>query len=180
MSGTAHVYVAHPMAGYGTPYTTACLDVLARLLPSALLIDPATIFAIDPEWRQAWPRVLQTLEGFVIFGDTDGTVGAGCIRELSDAIALGVPIAGFDLGRGLRDISGFDIIDPGSRSARRAATLRFGRCLGPDDLRQAAPGQPLPRGAVVDGSVVQPRGRPLVAGVGLSRPPRRTDGAQGV
>jgi hypothetical protein len=140
MSATAPVYVAHPMSGYGSRYTTACLDVLAGLLPGARLLDPATIFASDSEWRQTWPRLLRTLEGFVIFGDTDGTVG-GCIRELSDAIAHGVPIAGFHLGRGLRDISGFDIIDAGSRSARRTALLRLGR-----GVEAAAWGKP-PRGS---------------------------------
>jgi hypothetical protein len=65
----------------------------------------------------------------VIFGADDGTIGAGCIRELADAIALGVPIAGFDLGRGLREISGFDLIDTGRRNPRRTATKQLGGCV---------------------------------------------------
>jgi hypothetical protein len=40
----------------------------------------------------------------VIFGDEDGAIGAGCVRELADAIAIGVPVAGFDIGHGLREI----------------------------------------------------------------------------
>ena len=60
---------------------------------------------------------------------TTGAIGSACIRELADAIALGVWVAGFDLGRGLGEISGLDLIDMGSRSARRTATLRLGRCV---------------------------------------------------
>jgi hypothetical protein len=124
-------YVAHPMSRYGTPYSAECLDALAGLLPGTRLIDPATIFASDTEWLGSWPRLLRSLVGFVMFGAEDGTIGAGCIRELSDAIALGVPIAGFDLGRGLREISGFDLIDTVRRNPRRTATLRLGRSLEP-------------------------------------------------
>jgi hypothetical protein len=119
------------MAGHGTPYAAECLDALAGLLPGARLIDPTTIFASDMEWLRSWPRLVRTLGGFVMFGAADGTIGAGCIRELADAIAFGVPTAGFDFGRGLREISGFDLIEVGSRSARRTATLRLGRCLEP-------------------------------------------------
>jgi hypothetical protein len=66
-----------------------------------------------------------------MFGAEDGTIGAGCIGELADAIAIGVPIAGFELGRGLREIRGYDIMAPGARSARRAAILRLGAPLKP-------------------------------------------------
>ena len=126
MSTTAPVYVAHPMSCYGSPYTAACFDALAVLLPGVRLIDPATIYASDTEWRRSWPRLARTLGGFVIFGAADGTIGAGCIRELADAIALGVPIAGFDPGRRLRGIAGLDLIDTERRNARRTATLRLG------------------------------------------------------
>ena len=125
------LYVAHPKAGYGTPHAAECLDALAGLLPGFRLLDPATIFASDSEWQRAWPRLVRALGRFVVFGAEDGTIGAGCIGEMADAIALGVPIAGFDPGRGLREISGFDLIDVGRRSARRTATLRLGRHVEP-------------------------------------------------
>ncbi len=64
-----------------------------------------------------------------MFGAEDGTIGAGCIRELADAIALGIPVAGFEIRGGLREISGFDLIETGRRNLRRAATLRLGRCV---------------------------------------------------
>jgi hypothetical protein len=128
----ARVYVAHPMSCYGSPYTAACFDALAGLLPEARLVNPSTIFASDAEWRRAWPRLVGVLGGFVMFGAEDGTIGAGCIGELADSIAVGVPIAGFELGRGLREIRGYDVIDPGTRSPRRAAILRLGGCLDPN------------------------------------------------
>jgi hypothetical protein len=131
MTGRPIVYVAHPMAGYGAPHAAACLAALRELLHGARLIDPAAIYASDAEWQRSWPRLVRRLSGFVIFGAEDGTIGAGCIRELADAIALGVPIAGFDVGYGLRQILGFDLIDTGSRSARRTGTLRLGGCIEP-------------------------------------------------
>jgi hypothetical protein len=86
-------------------------------LPSGVtLIDPATIYASDTEWLRSWPRLVRILGGVVVFGAEDGTIRAGCIRELADAIALGVRVAGFDLGRGLREISGFDLIYTGRRN----------------------------------------------------------------
>jgi hypothetical protein len=129
MTASSPVYVAHPLAAYGTAHAAACLDIVAGLLPGARLIDPAVTFASAAEWRRAWPRLVRVLGGFVIFGAADGTIGAGCIRELSDAIAVRVPIAGFDLGRGLQEISGFDLIESDSRTARRTAGLRLGRCV---------------------------------------------------
>ncbi len=131
MTARQTVYVAHPMADYGTPHASACIDTLAGLLPGVRLIDPATVYANDAEWRRSWPRLVRALSGFVIFGAEDGTIGAGCIRELADAIALRVPIAGFAMGYGLREIGGLDLIDGGSRSGRQAGTLRLGGCIEP-------------------------------------------------
>ncbi len=73
--------------------------------------------------------IVSTLRGLVIFGAEDGTIGAGCIRKLADAAALGIRVAGLDLGRGLREISGFDLIDMGSRSARRTAPCSSAKAL---------------------------------------------------
>jgi hypothetical protein len=123
------VYVAHPMASYGTPHAAACLVDLGALLPGARLIDPAAIYGSDAEWQRGWPRLVRRLWGFVIFGAEDGTIGAGCIRELADAVAFGVPITGFDVRIGLREILGVDLLDMDSRSARRTGTLRLGRCV---------------------------------------------------
>ena len=102
-----------PCPSTGPPTAAACFDALAELLPDARLLDPFTIFASDAQWRRAWPRLVRVLGGFVMFGAEDGTIGAGCIWEMADAIAVGVPIAGFELGLGLREIRGYDFFDPG-------------------------------------------------------------------
>ena len=117
------------MSRYGSPYARTCLDTLADMFPDARLLDPSTIFASDAEWRRAWPRLVRVLGGLVMFGAEDGTIGAGCIGEMADAIAVGVPIAGFELGRGLREIRGYDVIDPRTRTPRRAAVLRLGHSV---------------------------------------------------
>ncbi len=117
------------MAGYETPHAAGCIDALAGLLPGARLLDPATIFASDSEWHSAWPRLVRTLGGFVIFGAEEGTIGAGCMRELADVVALDIPVVGFDPRRGLRDIAGLGFIEGSSRSARRTATLQLGRSV---------------------------------------------------
>jgi hypothetical protein len=129
MTTDSPVYVAHPMTGYGNAHAAACFDAIGELLPGARLIDPATVYASDAEWFASWPRLVRRLGGFVIFGEPDGTIGAGCIRELADAIAMGVPVAGFDIRLGLQEIMGFDLIDEGSRSARRTGTMRLGPAL---------------------------------------------------
>ena len=137
MTARPMVYAAHPMAGYGTPHAAACLAALGELLPGVRLVDPAAIYASNAEWQRSWPRLVLRLGGFVIFGAEDGTIGAGCIRELADAIALGVPIAGFDRGYGLREVLGFDLIDGASRSARRMGTMRLGGCVFPPGFKCA-------------------------------------------
>lgn len=129
MSTRPSVYVAHPMSGYGTPHAAACIDALASLLPRAKLIDPAMVYASDAEWQRSWSRLVHTLGGFVVFGDEDGAIGAGCVRELADAIAMGVPVAGFDIGRGLRQVRGLDLFDETTRSARRVGIIRLGPTL---------------------------------------------------
>jgi len=49
-----------------------------------------------------------------------------------------------------------------------------------DGLQPPASGHPLRRDAVVDRTVVHPKGRPLVSGVGVPGAPGRADGAEGV
>ena len=131
MTARPMVYVAHPMAGYGTPHAAACLAALGELLPGVRLVDPAAIYASDAEWQRSWPRLVLRLGGFVVFGAEDDAIGAGCIRELADAIALGVLIAGFDMGYGLREILGVDLISTDSRSSRRMGTMRLGGRVEP-------------------------------------------------
>ena len=62
----------------------------------------------------------------MIFGTEDGPIGAGCIRELADAIAIGVRVAGLDPRRSPREVSGFELIEVGRRNPQLTAILRLG------------------------------------------------------
>jgi hypothetical protein len=114
------VYAAHPMTSYGTEHERACLDALAALLCGAEIIDPATRYRTNAGWLRAWPRLLRTLAGLVLFADEDGTVGTGCLREVVDAVAAGLPVAYLDPCLGLCELAGLDLLAPTMRT--RAAT----------------------------------------------------------
>ena len=120
------VYLAHPVTCYGTDHETACIEVLADLLPGVDLCDPAACFASSAEWLAAWPGLVGRLDGLVVFADTDGTVGAGVLREVADAVAFDVPVAGLDLARGLCWVTGFELLDEHARSGRRCAIVSLG------------------------------------------------------
>jgi hypothetical protein len=57
----------------------------------------------------------------VVFGEVDGMVGTGCIREVTDAVFLGLPVWAFDGGR-LVELIGFEFLPEQRRTARQAAT----------------------------------------------------------
>lgn len=88
-----HVYVAHPVVSYGTPEEARALARLAELLPGCELVDPAGMFADGKDWLRRWPKLLANLDGLVLVPAKDGTIGAGCWRELGDAWAARLPVA---------------------------------------------------------------------------------------
>jgi hypothetical protein len=126
------VYLAHPIATYGTEWSVRCLDAVARHWPNAEVVDPAVRFASNAEWLADWPVIAPTLRALVVVGDESGTVGAGCLRELVDAIFWGVGVFTLVERRGvlrLARLSGLDV--PQGANARAAAVLRPGRGISP-------------------------------------------------
>jgi hypothetical protein len=124
------VYAAHPIATYGTARERDCLAALAVLLPGAELYDPSGRYRTNLAWRRAWPRVLGTLSGLVVFGNREGVVGIGCLLEVADARGRGLPVAVLDHRCRLRALGGFG---PTRRSptARRTAVLLSGSPVDP-------------------------------------------------
>jgi hypothetical protein len=122
------IYVAHPLITYGTDWSAACLQCLRKLLPNVDLIDPEDQSWSAESWLFEWPWVLGGLSAVVVFGDGDGSVGTGCIREVTDAVFLGLPVWAFD-GRRLVELTGFQLLPEWRRTARRAAVLVVGRPL---------------------------------------------------
>jgi hypothetical protein len=119
------VYIAHPIATYGTAWEHACLAALQDLLPDVELYNPARHYADGAIWRRAWPRVLETLSGLVVFPSLDGTIGAGCLRELFDAVACRIPIAGLEESM-LYEIETFEFLRQHLLTARRVGRLVLG------------------------------------------------------
>jgi hypothetical protein len=126
------VYVAHPQISYGTARERDCLAALARILPGVDLYDPAGRYSTDVGWLRAWPRVLPTLSGFVVFGTRDGIVGIGCLREIADARQADLPVAILDQRCRARTYAGL-VLPARAPTSRRAAVLVPGE---PVDLRK--------------------------------------------
>jgi hypothetical protein len=133
------IYVAHPITSYGTARGAACLDALAELLPGSELVDPAALFTTSAAWLDAWPAMVQTLAGLVVFGAADGTIGSGCLLEIADAMAAELPVAAFEeggtgLAPSLVELVGVEFLRPGERTARRIGVLVPGEPIDWSDL----------------------------------------------
>lgn len=130
-AATPRVYVCHPMTSYRTDRARCVLADIAKALPDAELVDPEQAqWATDAEWLAAWPTILGSLSGLVVFADKAGTVGTGCLRELVDGIMVGLPVAAWEPSAGLVALVGFELVDPATRSPRRAAYLDYGTPAG--------------------------------------------------
>jgi hypothetical protein len=91
---TSHVvYVASPVTAYGTPARNWALAAIRKQAsPDAVILDPAEMFCTNDEWLAEWPDIVRTLDELVIVPAVDGTIGAGVLREIADALAFGVPV----------------------------------------------------------------------------------------
>jgi len=127
------VYVAHPVTTYGTPHERAVLDRLAVVLRQAELIDPSTLYASTDEWLADWPRMVVTIDALVLFSEPDGTVGAGCLREMAEVWGWGLPVALFD-DTGLREVRSVRVFPQGQRTPARTASVAGGRPVDPAAL----------------------------------------------
>jgi len=121
------VYVAHPVTTYGTARERDALDRISDHVAPAQVIDPATRYGSNADWLTDWPGLVSTLSCLIVFADTDGTIGAGCLRELTDAWHLGIPVALLDDQGDFRHVSILRIVPPRRRTASRTAVAVGGR-----------------------------------------------------
>lgn len=122
------VYCARPMTAYGTDLDARQLARVADAFPDAEVLDPAVMFHTNEEWLSAWPEVLASLDLVVLWADEAGLIGAGVLKELTDAIASRVPVVALDTARKLRTFGGLHV--PGMLPSRaRAAELVYGDVL---------------------------------------------------
>lgn len=91
------LYAAHPMTSYGTEYEACMLAHLAACLPEAEIVNPsAQCWQTDADWLASWEALLPGLDLLVVFAGLDGTIGAGCLREVADALARCIPVLVLD------------------------------------------------------------------------------------
>jgi hypothetical protein len=101
------IYAAHPMASYGTPREACMLAHLARLFPEAEVVNPAEQgWETGADWLAAWAALLPALDLLVVFAAPDETIGAGCLREVTDALVRRVPVLVLDRRGRLRAFGG--------------------------------------------------------------------------
>ncbi|MDA8310240.1 MAG: hypothetical protein M0Z46_06440 [Actinomycetota bacterium] len=115
------LYAAHALRCYGTAHERACLDAIEAAFAGWEVVNPAARYRSDAEWLADWPRLVSTLGALVVFADEEGTIGAGCLREVADAIVHGVPLFTLGAERRLCDLVGLDLVAAGERTPAACA-----------------------------------------------------------
>jgi hypothetical protein len=134
------VYAAHPVTCYGTGWAADAVGRLHAALPGCEVVDPETVgWDSNTAWLTAWPALLAGLDALAVFAADDGTIGAGCLHEIADAIAKGLPVAMLDPDRGLAELAGVRLLPGEERTARRALRLRAGGTPHADVWRRLGP-----------------------------------------
>lgn len=105
---------------HGTEHERACLDALTALLPGVESVNPVTHWRTNAGWLRAWSRLVSTLSGLAIFAG-NGTVDAGCLREVIDAVVAGAPRSVLHPNFGRCELAAFDLLPPTMRTRTAAA-----------------------------------------------------------
>jgi len=81
------------------------------------------------------------LSGLVVFGDEDQVIGVGCMREIADAIRVGIPVAGLDEECQLCKLAGLALLPAVERTAfgRHGWYRASERCGDFSPLRRCRP-----------------------------------------
>ena len=140
-----NVYAARPLTSYGAAHDARQLDALTRHFPGSEVLDLAAMFTSNAGWLAAWPELVRTLDLLVLWADEEGFVGAGCLREVTDAIVARVPVVALDPRGKLRTFAGLHVhvLLP---SPARAGELACGDLLPPAVVLMGARCGDLPRG----------------------------------
>jgi hypothetical protein len=122
----ALIYVSHPVVSYDSDHERTALADLGRLLPNARIINPATRYLSTSSWESDWPTLVAQLSALIVFGAEDNSVGAGCLREIADAIVHVVPIRVLRRGD-LYELASLRFRPAQRRSPARLATVVAGK-----------------------------------------------------
>jgi hypothetical protein len=130
------VYAAHPITSYGTPHERAALRAIRQLLPGARVLDPSVLYVSPSHWLTEWPTLAPTLRLVVLFGDETGSIGAGCLREVADALCLDVAVLVLKEGE-LRELRSLRLLPLSRRTRARTAIPVAGPVMEPALVRRA-------------------------------------------
>ena len=97
MSPTARPYLAAPISVLHRANWPLRVRQIGTLVDEPLW-DPATLFSSTDEWLREWPHLLGSISGLVLVPDADGSIGAGCLREISDVLGLDRPVSVYEGG----------------------------------------------------------------------------------
>jgi len=94
MNQGSFVYVAGSVTSYGTPKRQRAIEQIREHAEAQGLVVflPEHRWTTSGGWLREWPKIVRLLGGLVIVPDDRGSIGAGVMREVSDAIAFDVPV----------------------------------------------------------------------------------------
>ena len=79
-------YVAAPVAVLMRQDWPNVVDKIEQLVGPTW--DPAELFCSSSDWLAQWPGLLPLVRDLVLVPDSDGGIGAGCLREIADVLGL--------------------------------------------------------------------------------------------
>jgi hypothetical protein len=103
-----NIYCARPRRSFGTEHDRHQLGAVAHWhFPEAAIIDPARLWSSNGEWLAEWGALLPTIDVMVLWSDEGGWLSDGCLREVADAVAEGLPVLTLGREGELRTFGGF-------------------------------------------------------------------------
>lgn len=125
-------YFAHPKLTYGDHATKVARRLLSRQLLGWEILDPEHIgWESNEEWRSGWDELVKRLSALVVMPDAGGMIGAGCLREIADAFAVGVSVVVWSQATG-RLLAFPGVTIPSVPTPGRCAQVLGGVALGDD------------------------------------------------
>ena len=92
------LYFAAPLDLFSTVLHRRALFIARRQFSGFRIVDPSRLRWNTAEWLVEWPKLLPQLDALSVLPREDGTVGAGCFREIADARASGITVWVFSPG----------------------------------------------------------------------------------
>ncbi|MGA8725435.1 MAG: hypothetical protein WB565_10360 [Acidimicrobiales bacterium] len=84
MTREAKTYIAAPVAVLLRPEWPIIVDSVSKLVGQVW--DPAALFLSTEDWLAKWPALVPFVRDLVIVPDCDGSIGAGCLREIAEVL----------------------------------------------------------------------------------------------